>query len=118
MTDGRPSGALQRAFSLLMIAGVKKDLVRPSISLEFPTGEIPEMHHIYPRAWCQNNRVGALAKILDEAKAERDWVNSISNMMPLSRKSNSAWKAQNPGSMLAEGQVTYDKVRHIAQKFT
>ena len=39
LTDGRPSGAAQKAYTLPMLAGVKFDLVDPSISLRFPSSE-------------------------------------------------------------------------------
>jgi hypothetical protein len=116
LTDGRPGGALQKAFSLPMIASVKKDLVDPQISLVYGSGgELAELHHIYPRSWCQNNKVGPLAELLDEQRAGRDWVNSMANLMPLSRKSNNQWKAKNPGAILQERKVTYGQVRSIAQ---
>lgn len=116
LTDARPVGALQKSFSLPMIAATNEDFLDPGISLAYPTGELPELHHIYPRSWCQNNNTGPLANVLDEEKAGRDWVNSMSNLMPLSRKSNNLWKAKNPGAILKEKKVPYQNIRKIAEK--
>jgi hypothetical protein len=107
LTDGRPSGAAQKAYTLPMLAGVKVDLVDPSISLRFPSNEAVEMHHIYPKAWCTNSRSGKLAAFLDKETADKDWVNSIANMMPLSRRSNNAWKIRLPGQIISEQKISF-----------
>jgi hypothetical protein len=107
LSDGRPSGATQRAYTLPMIAAVKFDLVDPSISLRFPSNEAVELHHIYPKAWCSNSKSGKLSTILDKKAAGRDWVNSIANLMPLSRRSNNAWKIRLPGQMISEQKFSF-----------
>jgi len=114
LTNGRPTGATQKAFYLCMLANVKRDLVDPAVSLAFPGNENVEMHHIYPRAWCANNQVGALATLLNTQQAGRDWVNSVSNLMPLSRPSNNLWKARLPGQLVRERAITYLQVQEIA----
>lgn len=113
LTNGRPTGATQKAFYLCMLASVKKDLIDPAISLAFPGGENVEMHHIYPRAWCANNQAGALSSLLNVQQAGRDWANSVSNLMPLSRQSNNLWKARVPGQLLRERSTTYQQVQEI-----
>jgi hypothetical protein len=110
LTDGRPSGAAQKAYTLPMIAGAKVDLVDPSISLRFPSSEAVELHHIYPKAWCSNSKSGKLAAFLDKTKAGKDWVNSIANLMPLSRRSNNAWKIRLPGQMIAEQKISFSQI--------
>lgn len=114
LTNGRPTGATQKAFFLVMLARVNRDLIDPAISLEFPGGETVEMHHIYPRAWCSTNQVGLLAGLLNIQQAGRDWVNSVANLMPLSRKSNNLWKARVPGQLLRERNITFNQVQEIA----
>lgn len=98
-----------------MLANVNRDLVDPAISLAFPGGETVEMHHIYPRSWCSNNQVGPLASLLNVQQAGRDWVNSVANLMPLSRQSNNLWKARVPGQLLRERNITFQQVQDIAR---
>jgi hypothetical protein len=102
LTDGNQGGALQKALLLPMTAGEKTDLVSNSVKLSFPSANPIELHHIYPREWCRNNKVGDLALWLDEDKAGRDYVNSVANLMPLSRESNNRWKQKNPAQFLSE----------------
>lgn len=114
ITDGRPTGAMQKALYLPMLAGATKDLLDGSISLRYSQQDsLVHLHHIYPRDWCRNNVTGRLRKILDPKKAGRDWVNSVANLMPLSRQSNNIWKAKNPGQVLVEREITYSHSQNI-----
>ena len=106
LTSGRPGGALEKALTLRMVAKTKKDLVFPDRDISFHSGESRDLHHIYPKDWCRNNQTGELADILTE-RADRDWVNSIANLMPLSRRSNKEWKNKAPGQVLVERDVSY-----------
>jgi Protein of unknown function DUF262 len=112
VTDGRPQGALLKATTLPMVTGVTKDLLDPKMSLAYPGNEV-EMHHIFPKSWCANSKSHELAELLNPDKAGRDWIDSIANLMPLSRKSNNLWKAKIPGQALLERKVTYDQVQEI-----
>lgn len=111
LTDTRPAGAASRAYLLPMFAMAEKDVVDPEISLRFPSNVPVEMHHIYPRGWCDRSRSGALAEVLDPDRAGRDWVNSISNLMPLSRTSNNIWNAKLPGQLFRERNVEYSRIQ-------
>ncbi len=111
LTHGRQTGALQKALALPMVAGVRKDFLDPEINISYPAGEQVELHHIVPKAWSSNNKVGDLAVIL----AERDWIDSTANLMPLSRKSNNVWKAKNPGQILQEKQIEFSTVETLAK---
>jgi hypothetical protein len=115
LTDGRQTGALQQALTLPMLAGAHKDLLDPQVNIGFPNGETPELHHIFPKAWCASNKSGNLAKLLDKKAAGRDWVDSIANMMPLSRKSNNIWKAKIPDQILAEQQAHFATIKAAAK---
>jgi len=115
LTDGRQTGALQKALTLPMLAGAHKDLLDPQVNIGFPNGEAPELHHIFPKAWCASNRTGSLASLLDKKLAGRDWVDSIANMMPLSRKSNNTWKAKIPNQILAEQQAHFSTIKTAAK---
>jgi len=115
LTDGRQTGALQQALTLAMLAGAHKDLLDPQVNIGFPTGEPPELHHIFPKAWCASNKTGSLATLFDKKAAGRDWVDSIANMMPLSRKSNNIWKAKIPDQILAEQQADFATIKAAAK---
>lgn len=111
LTDGRPGGALQSAVLLPMVAGIDRDL--DGVDISFPSDEKLELHHIFPRKWCANNNYKELVKRLDEEESARDWVNSIANQMPLSRKTNNRWKDKSPETFLTESSVSYGR----SQKF-
>ena len=112
--NGRPGGALQRAILLPMVGKTRRDIVDPNISLEYPKSTtLIELHHIYPRDWCRNNQVGELAVYLDKNKSDVDYVNSIANIMPMSRESNKKWKAKNPGQFFLEQKTSYSHSKQI-----
>lgn len=113
LTDTKPSGALQQALVLPMLAGVRKDFVDQTHTLAFPDAEAVELHHVYPRAWCRNNRTGGLEEILDPDRADRNWVDSVANLMPLSRSTNNIWKAKIPGQLLREKHISFSSVRAL-----
>ncbi len=116
VTDGRPGGAMQKALYLPMLATADKDLLNDTISLRYPSqNSEAQLHHIYPRDWCRNNATGILANLLNLRVAGQDWVNSVANLMPLSRQSNNVWKAKNPGLVLAEQQLDYVHLSAILQ---
>lgn len=108
LTDAPPAGALKKALTLPMIAGVTKDLINPNTSLAYPAAEGVELHHIYPKGWCNKSKAGDLAKLFDPERAGRDWVESVANLMPLSRRSNNSWKAKLPGQLLVEKKISFD----------
>ena len=108
LTNGRPGGALEKALTLRMLARSRTDVLDPQQAIGFGAEDTSELHHIFPKAWCRTNQTGKLADLLDEKKADRDWVNSIANRMPLGRRSNKEWKAKVPGQALAERGVAFD----------
>ena len=107
LTDGNQGGALQKSLLLLQVARVKKDLVDAGVNLAFPGSSLTEMHHIFPKEWCRNNRSGQLATVLDSEQAGRDYVNSVANLMPLSRRSNNNWKQKIPSQYITERGLTF-----------
>ena len=110
LTDGRQSGALQKALELPMVAGSKQDLLNPDVKLSYPETEV-EMHHIFPKAFCANIKISDLP-ILDKQKG-RDYVDSTANLMPLSRHSNNEWKARIPEQLLTERHISFHHVQDI-----
>jgi hypothetical protein len=113
VTDTVPIGALGKALMLPMLGGARRDLVDSNRSLAYPTSKGVPIHHIYPKNWCQNNKTGTLAILLDKKKAGKDWVNSAANLMPLSRESNNLWRAKQPGQVLVENSIKYEHVQDI-----
>lgn len=69
-------------------------------------GGATETHHVFPRAWCLANNTGALRDHLGLPETER--VHAPVNLMPLSRKSNSQWRASNPGKVIADSRISFD----------
>jgi hypothetical protein len=107
LTARAQGGALQKALTLPMLANARYDLVDSSMSLSFPSANPVELHHIYPKEWCRNNRAGTLRDILDPALAGRDFVNSVANLMPLSRQSNNAWRQKFPAQFIQERGIEF-----------
>ena len=108
LLQAKPAGALGRALSLPVRTRPSVDLLKPSVDIGYPSTKPVDLHHIYPQAWCQNNRHGALAEILDSHKATYDYVRSVANQTPLTRESNNAWRAKTPGQALASEGMAYD----------
>ncbi|MBR9653525.1 DUF262 domain-containing protein [Thalassovita aquimarina] len=95
VSDGSLSGALRKAALLLLYTKSRKDVVDLSLDIQ-NMNNTPQLHHIFPRDWCANNRTGAAKEYLDPKISEYEWVNSPANLMPMARSSNLKWKAQNP----------------------
>jgi hypothetical protein len=114
VSEGRQTGALQKALVLPMIAGARQDFLDPDVKLGFPGGEPVELHYIYPRTWCNSNKAGELANLLNKELAGKNWVESTANLMPLSRKSNNLWKFKTPWQALQERGAEYAVVREAA----
>jgi hypothetical protein len=65
---------------------------------------------VFPRAWCLANNTGLLREHLGKDD-ETDRVSAPVNLMPLSRKSNSQWRASNPGKVVADNGLSFDSRR-------
>lgn len=105
--SGRQTGALQKALLLPIVTKATRDLLKPDVDISFPARRDIQLHHIYPQAWCRNNRTGVLSKWLDPRVSVKDWVGSAANLMLLSRESNLVWRAANPGAILHQEGLTY-----------
>lgn len=120
VTDVRPVGGSARikALTLPMFARVRKDLLEPELDISYPADGAVELHHIYPKQWARDNCHGDLADWLDVSNAGKDYVNSLANLMPLSRDSNLRWKAKLPGRALTDSRVTFDNAaQRLADAF-
>lgn len=108
LLQAKPAGALGQALSLPVRTRPTMDLLDPAIGISYPSAKPVELHHIYPQAWCSNNRHGSLGDILDPNKAEFDYVKSVANSTPLTRESNNDWRAKTPGQALTKGEMSFD----------
>ena len=107
--SGRQTGALQKALLLPIVSGAKYDLLTPDTDISFPAHTDIQLHHIYPKAWCRDNRTGELSQWLYHPKdSVKDWVNAPANLMPLTRDSNVTWRSANPGAIIHQENLSYD----------
>ncbi|RCK23667.1 hypothetical protein TH8_14830 [Thalassospira profundimaris] len=106
LTNDKPSGAMSAALQLPMLARTKEDIFGRTVS--FDADRKPEMHHIFPRKWCSLNANDELIELLDSTRSSKNWVGSISNLMPIPREVNNKWKDSSPGEFFAENGITYE----------
>jgi hypothetical protein len=105
LSDGRTTGAMLKALTLPMRVRVERDLLDPDVSLAFPE-VLPELHHIFPRKWCEDNAHGELKAFIED-EADRDPISAVANLMPLGRVSNNQWRTKNPATVIEELNITY-----------
>lgn len=106
LTNGRPGGALQSALLLPMVAKSTEDFMGFSLFGETETST--EIHHIYPKRWCRENASGEYRDLLIPDGEGPNYVNSIANLMPLSREVNSEWSSKSPATYFTEKGVKYE----------
>ena len=103
VSDGSERGAARRASLLLHYARARNDIVTPALSINLEAGGM-ELHHIYPKDWCANNK-GALDALGPEASG---WVNTSANLMPMHRQTNNEWRKSAPMTYLSLKGIDYD----------
>lgn len=106
ITDGNYSGALRKASLLLLKARATNDPVDRDLDISIGASGV-NMHHIYPRDWCKNNVTEELEHLLDQEKAESDWVNSAVNLIPMHRDTNLKWRKQLPSQFINANKINY-----------
>jgi len=114
LLNGRPGGAMQSALQLPMIAATRHDIGGESLEKGKPL-QI-HLHHIYPRKWCKNNASGEFSVILDPKRGPVDYANSISNLMPLSPKTNQDWRDMSPGAYIESRNISFDSAKDALEK--
>ncbi|MBO6816496.1 MAG: DUF262 domain-containing protein [Rhizobiaceae bacterium] len=105
LQNGRPGGALQSALMLPMIASSEEDFMGNQLSGS--EEKVVELHHIYPKKWCRDNASGEHREILGKDTGDKNYVDSIANLMPISRKLNNEWKSRSPSTFFIEKAVRY-----------
>lgn len=114
---GRHTGAQQKALLLPLVGRARKDILDPAISLAFPDLDSVEMHHIFPRTWCENNSAGALKDVLDPDIAGFNYRESVANLIPLSRTSNNAWRGKVPGQAIIDAKLDYANISRTLERY-
>ena len=106
LTNGRPGGALQSGLLLPMIARSQSDFM--GRILVGDTDTRTEIHHIFPRRWCRENASGEYKDLLSEDRDGSNLVNSLANLMPISRETNLEWSAKSPSTFFLQKGVKFE----------
>ena len=104
------SGALNAAFRLPLIVKIKTDIMDGKMI----QNNAKEFHHIYPRKWANSNRNGKLGQLLDNPE-NKEYVESVVNLIPLSKNSNLQWRDKIPGQALREKGVDFSQKEDLFQ---
>lgn len=106
LTNGRPGGALQSALLLPMVAAADQDFMGNQLTGEDDTRV--ELHHIYPKRWCRENASGQYLELLGKEAGGTNYVDSIANLMPISRVVNNEWKSKSPSTYITQKALRYE----------
>ena len=106
VTDGGERGAARSAARLMHYARAKSDIINTSASINMESG-VMELHHIYPRDWCKNNKAALELGSPDES-AFSALVNASANLMPMHRQTNNEWSKSSPTTYLESKNIDYD----------
>jgi hypothetical protein len=107
------SGAMQKAFELLLFTLPRRDMLEQGVELTYPNDSNGELHHIYPKAWFKDNTTEELTLQMGGTLGER--IESVANMMLLARKSNNSWKTQVPKKVLEDSGLAYENSAEVFQ---
>lgn len=108
ISEGELRGAAKQAISLFMYGRITLDLVKGSTLDRFAEDqeEKVQLHHIYPKDWCKNNR--AHHTVLQNNDAIP---NAPMNLVPLKAVSNNLWKTKSPSTAILEFGLSYEENR-------
>lgn len=102
ISDGSERGAARRASLLLHYARASADIVSPGLNISHEAGGM-ELHHIYPKDWCVNNKAAVTGLSL-----EGSGCNASANLIPMHRQTNNEWRKNAPMTYLAEKGIDFD----------
>lgn len=114
--DGNQRGALRAGGLLLLHARATWDVVEPSRDISNIISQ-HELHHIYPKKWCKDNKVPENTKYLEVSRDLQDWINSPANLMPMSGASNKLWDSKVPSSALHSLQINSDQQHDLLDRY-
>ena len=106
VSDGSERGAGRSAAHLLHYARARADVINQSLAIGLDSGAM-ELHHIYPRDWCKNNRSALSLHPADDSTFNAA-VNASANLMPMHRRTNNEWSNATPSTFLQQRAIDYD----------
>ncbi|HEL5040876.1 TPA: DUF262 domain-containing protein [Stenotrophomonas maltophilia] len=89
LTDMRPAGARLKALTLPIYAGARRDILDPDIDLTYPSDESLELQPLCHKNFLRNSGVDK-----SDREIEKNYTASISNLIPISRKSSSVLRTR------------------------
>lgn len=110
---GDARGAVRQAFRAFAFSRTTTDLLsrKPLNRFTELKKERVELHHIFPKDWCRNNR-GQFTG-LGDGDSLNPTVDSFANLIPLSAESNKKWLAKSPPTALQDFQITFPTHRDL-----
>lgn len=114
ISNGNTKGALRDAGRLLLIARSLNDPIDPNIDI---SEGLHELHHIYPKKWCRDNLVEANKNYVSDQTDATNWVNSPSNLMPMSSKSNKIWGSSQPSTAIYRFEIKSELQKQALERY-
>lgn len=105
LTDGRPAGARLKALTLPIYAGARRDLVDGDVDLTYPSDGALELLPVFSKGW--QRFTGGESH--DSVTAGKSYLSSISNLIPISRKSSAMIRARGLIGAISGGQGWYQR---------
>ena len=102
LLDEDTRGALRQLYIIFVKSITKHDIVN-NLPLDWGTTIKQykvQMHHLFPQAWCGNNK-GSHQAILQYG------INHIANLCPLQAQTNNVWKANSPSTAILSFGIMY-----------
>lgn len=97
LTDVRPAGARLKALTLPIYAGARRDILDPDIDLTYPSDESLELQPL-----CHKNLLRISGVDKSDREIDKNYTASISNLIPMSRKSSSALRTRGISSAIGD----------------
>jgi len=113
-SNGHIKGALRDAGRLLLIARASIDPIDTQIDI---SEGAHELHHIYPKKWCRDNLVAVNENYIGDDADQNNWVNSASNLMPMSARSNKAWGSKQPSSAIYKFEIKSEDQKKTLERY-
>ena len=105
MSDGNTKGAVRNAAVLLLKTRARKDVLDTSKDIRNIYGAM-DLHHIFPKQWCKNNKTEKNSEYVASDKESSNWVDSPANLMPMHPDSNNMWRQKSPAMALGDFTVS------------
>lgn len=90
LSDGRIAGARHKALTLPIYAGARQDILDSDIDLTYPSDESLELQPVFHKGWVRFTGPESGVSLA----GEKNYITSISNLVPISRKSATVLRAR------------------------